>query len=63
MIVLLVPYSSFLIPLMNNFNPTHIETTAPLPKRVLGFRKLVDLYLSALWQVPDHRGSKDDINL
>ena len=63
MAVLLVPYSSFLISIMKNLNPTHIETTAPLPKTVLGFRKLVDLYLSASEQFPDHQGSKDDNNL
>ena len=48
---------------MKNLNTTHIENAAPLPKRVLGFRKLVDLYLSTSEQTPDHQGSKDDINL
>ena len=48
---------------MKNLNPTQIQTTVPLPKTVLGFRKLLDLYLSASEQFPDHQGSKDDINL
>ena len=47
---------------MKIFNPTHIETATPLPETVLGFHKLLDLYMPALGQVPDHQGNKDDIH-